>query len=59
MTYVVQTEKEVADDVEAAWWVTVTKRFRYKIVYRVDNTLVRVIAVRHPRQHPTAWMSRI
>lgn len=41
------------------WRVTVTKRFRYKIVYRVDDALVRVIAVRHPNQHPTTWMSRL
>ena len=98
MRYSVRTDKEVADDVEAAWrvydefrtglgdeliveifetmqgleenphlfqkrygdWrVMVTKRFRYKIIYRIDDTLVRVIAVRHPRQHPTAWMSRL
>ncbi|SIR12720.1 ParE toxin of type II toxin-antitoxin system, parDE [Alkalispirochaeta americana] len=39
--------------------IVVTKRFQYKIVYRVEEEKVYVIAVSHPRQHPTAWMERI
>ena len=33
-----------------------TKRLRYKVIYRiVPESIVQVAAVRHPRQHPTAW----
>ena len=39
--------------------IVITKRFRYKIVYRIDEKMVYVIAVRHPSQHPTSWMERL
>ncbi|MFO7729439.1 MAG: type II toxin-antitoxin system RelE/ParE family toxin [Spirochaetia bacterium] len=37
--------------------IALTKNLRYKVIYhlRGENT-VRVVAVRHPRQHPTSWM---
>ena len=39
--------------------IVLTKRFRYKIVYRVDDDTVYVIAACHPKQHPTSWMKRL
>ncbi|TVQ97843.1 MAG: type II toxin-antitoxin system RelE/ParE family toxin [Spirochaetaceae bacterium] len=39
--------------------IVITKRFRYKIVYRIHDETVYVIAVRHPRRHPTSWMKRL
>ena len=37
-----------------------TKRFKYKVIYQIKNeTTVRILTVRHPRQHPTSWMSRL
>lgn len=38
--------------------IVITRRFRYKIIYRIDEKIVYVIAIRHPSQHPTSWMGR-
>lgn len=35
--------------------MAVTKRFRYKVYYRIYDKQIRVAAVQHPSQHPTAW----
>lgn len=39
--------------------VVLTKRFDYKIIYRVDDDMVYVIAICHPKQHPASWMKRL
>ena len=40
--------------------VAQTKRLHYKMLYRIiGKSVVRIVAVRHPRQHPTSWMSRL
>ncbi len=40
--------------------IALTKRFKYKVIYRIkDNTIVRILTVRHPKQHPTSWMKRV
>ena len=39
--------------------IVITKRFCYKIVYRIDEAMIYVIAVRHPAQHPTSWIERL
>lgn len=39
--------------------IALTKRFKYKVIYRIkDDTIVRILTVRHPKQHPTVWMKR-
>ncbi|MFO0798054.1 MAG: type II toxin-antitoxin system RelE/ParE family toxin [Gemmataceae bacterium] len=34
-------------------------RFPYVVIYRVDATVVVVVAVMHTRRHPRAWRSRL
>ena len=36
-----------------------TRRFNYKLIYRIYETYVRIVAVQHPSQHPTFWMRRL
>lgn len=37
-----------------------TRRLRYKIIYLMKHeSVVRVVAIRHPKQHPTSWMKRL
>lgn len=39
--------------------IAMTSRFRFNIVYRIEDKTVYVIAVRHPSRHPTSWMERL
>ena len=40
--------------------VALTKHYKYKIIYRIkDKSVVRILTIRHPRQHPTSWMERL
>ena len=40
--------------------VALTKHLDYKVIYHiVRERTVRVVAIRHPKQHPTSWMSRL
>lgn len=36
-----------------------TKRFSYKVIYRVYKTYVSIVAVQHPGRHPMFWKQRI
>jgi len=38
--------------------IALTERFKFKVIYCVDGQTVYVIAILHPRQHPTSWMKR-
>lgn len=49
--YLYQT---VFDEVRKAF----RKGFRYHIIYRVEDTEVLIIGVRHERSNPDTWMSR-
>ncbi len=39
--------------------MAVTHRFSYKIFYRISGSLLDIVAVWHPKRHPTSWMERL
>jgi mRNA-degrading endonuclease RelE of RelBE toxin-antitoxin system len=40
--------------------LALTKHLRYKVIYHLkDEKTIRIVAIRHPSQHPTSWMERL
>jgi plasmid stabilization system protein ParE len=38
--------------------VALVRRFRYAVVYRIDDEQITVVAIYHTSRHPRTWQSR-